>query len=303
MNSETEIYDLIDLYLKGALAPDHAFVKELEVNAQLRLEVEKQSLTNSAVIDFRILQMKQDLRSIQQQASNPAKGKLFLGLAFGLIILLGGGYYWLSKPKTLAFEVESIIENKIAKTQVPPNTEKELVPIVATSGEMIIREKKTHAPTIARLKESEGTKEIVVYEKLVKSDTQDIKVPPSVNATENQKVEKEAPPVAKNITKNYAKENYISEPKTDDLALTTVNYIFEPNREILGIELEPLRSGQFKVLDRSGRLLLQRTFSNIDKLEWDGVSKEGALLGSGIYPYIIEYTDGHIQKGSITIVL
>lgn len=303
MNSETEIYDLIDLYLRGALAHDHAFVKELEVNAQLRLEVEKQRLTNSAVIDFRILQMKQDLRIIQKQASNPAKGKLFLGIALGLIILLGGGYFWHSKPKTSAFEAESIVEKKVGQAYVLPTPEKELVPTEETSGKMMIREKETYAPTIAPLKESEPLKEIVAYEKLAKSDTQEIQNPPLTHALEHYPAEKDASPVAKNTPKNSANENPISEPKTDDLELSFVNYIFEPNRETLEIELKPLKTGQFTVMDKSGRMLLQKTFSNIDKFEWDGVSREGALLGSGIYPYIIEYTDGHIQKGSITIVL
>lgn len=57
-----------------------------------------------------------------------------------------------------------------------------------------------------------------------------------------------------------------------------------------------------KIFDKSGREVFTATVHNGAPNDWNGDSNTGLNVGMGNHPYIIEYTDGTIDKGTIMIV-
>jgi len=57
-----------------------------------------------------------------------------------------------------------------------------------------------------------------------------------------------------------------------------------------------------KIFDKSGREVFTATVHNGTPNDWNGDSNTGLNVGMGNHPYIIEYMDGTIDKGTIMIV-
>ncbi|MCU0417971.1 MAG: gliding motility-associated C-terminal domain-containing protein [Cytophagaceae bacterium] len=55
------------------------------------------------------------------------------------------------------------------------------------------------------------------------------------------------------------------------------------------------------ILDRNGQIYYQKNISAYDSIEWNGLSSKGTLQ-SGQYLYSIQYSDGKITTGYITLV-
>lgn len=53
--------------------------------------------------------------------------------------------------------------------------------------------------------------------------------------------------------------------------------------------------------DQSGQLIFQKHISALDQISWDGKSLNGHLQ-SGIFVYLLKYTDGTQQQGNITVL-
>jgi hypothetical protein len=57
-----------------------------------------------------------------------------------------------------------------------------------------------------------------------------------------------------------------------------------------------------KIVDKSGQTVYYSLVSNTHPSEWNGESNTGATLGIGYHLYLIEYADGTVDKGAITIL-
>jgi len=57
-----------------------------------------------------------------------------------------------------------------------------------------------------------------------------------------------------------------------------------------------------KILDKNGREVFQSNVLDFSPAEWNGESNTGLAIGVGYHLYFIEYADGSIDKGSLTIL-
>src|SRR5690606_19613483 len=57
-----------------------------------------------------------------------------------------------------------------------------------------------------------------------------------------------------------------------------------------------------KIYNKSGREILKKSSKEMPYYEWQGDYNYGNILDSGLYIYIIEYTNGQIDNGQISIV-
>ncbi len=185
MNPENIPYDLIDKYLNGELAPDHAFVQQLAQDSELREEVELQKIVTSAVIDNCLLEVKKVLNKYKEQDKQVPKksSKWFFWSVPTIVIGIAGFVYW-------------------QKTNIPIIAQKEIVPIVIAP----LREAASDTITETKLAETKPT--------TVKQSA--IKVPISESGTiENEEKSIEIIPV----------QVQTIVPKTDNLILNNNSYV------------------------------------------------------------------------------
>jgi hypothetical protein len=72
--------------------------------------------------------------------------------------------------------------------------------------------------------------------------------------------------------------------------------------QTLQILSEAEKPGVLKILSRTGQIVYRFPFSTSSNISWDGQGTDGNVK-EGFYIYMIEYNDGTVENGTITIVL
>jgi gliding motility-associated-like protein len=82
---------------------------------------------------------------------------------------------------------------------------------------------------------------------------------------------------------------------------TMESYVFEPNRETWEVPTHTEKSGKLSIFDKNGHAVYRREFSKMEKITWDGTALTGGMLASTMYVYLLEYSDGTTQQGTVTL--
>ena len=300
MKTEGELYQLIDQYLQGKLPPDHPFLKDLAQDASLQEEVELQQLVTNAVIDNRLLKVQAEVNSLRSIPRPAPKRNYLAKTLVALVVCAGVAYLVLNKFR----QPEVIATNKVAISPSPSpvplsKTErKEPSPIVPSSQKPIksilpkMEEAQGNAPSAVQLEpaapvqiaETPKTVEVVLPEKL---EEKKAIVPLESKAT--------AP-----LLKKAEIETKTQEPETKTKP-TMESHVFEPNRETWEVPTNMEKSGKLSIFDKNGLSVYKREFGKMEKITWDGTALTGGMLASTMYVYLIEYTDGSTQQGTVTL--
>lgn len=78
--------------------------------------------------------------------------------------------------------------------------------------------------------------------------------------------------------------------------------VLNPHLGTWKIPLKENSQAEIHVFDKSGKLVFQKQLASSVEEEWDGKNNEGQLLPPGYYAFTIEYTDGDVQRGFISIM-
>jgi hypothetical protein len=79
-------------------------------------------------------------------------------------------------------------------------------------------------------------------------------------------------------------------------------FAFTPELEKWKIPVQQKKYGTIKIFNKSGILVHQSEVSYESENYWEGISLSGQALETGYYTYIIDYTDGEQESGSVSIV-
>ena len=80
----------------------------------------------------------------------------------------------------------------------------------------------------------------------------------------------------------------------------TFNTTYDPSWSIPYDENKKAKS--VSIMDKTGRAVYEISVVGIQPTEWNGESNTGLSIGIGYHLYLIEYTDGSVDKGAITIL-
>jgi hypothetical protein len=78
------------------------------------------------------------------------------------------------------------------------------------------------------------------------------------------------------------------------------NFAFNPQyHETFPFPFKEGQTGSIQIYTRTGTLIYEAKLA--DAAGWDGTQTNGSIATAGLYKYLIEFTDGTIKKGTVTI--
>ena len=105
--------------------------------------------------------------------------------------------------------------------------------------------------------------------------------------------------IAKDFTgcksEKYAVE--LKNKKCDDFS----SFSFDPGIQSWEIPNDKQKNGKITIYSKAGAVVYIYNFNINEQLSWNGNSSNGELLKPGYYIYTLEYQDGSIKQGSVTI--
>lgn len=78
-------------------------------------------------------------------------------------------------------------------------------------------------------------------------------------------------------------------------------HVFNPHTSTWDVPINLDKAGELDVFDKTGQRIFARTFDKSEKITWGGTANNGELLLPGVYIYSINYSDGVVEQGRITI--
>lgn len=78
-------------------------------------------------------------------------------------------------------------------------------------------------------------------------------------------------------------------------------YTFAPARETLQIPTKEV-NGTIKIMTKTGLIIFSGNLDGGTTFTWDGHSNQGYETDMGLYPFLIQYSDGSVIQGNITMV-
>ncbi len=315
MKTEEVPYHLIDLYLQGKLPRDHAFVQQLSHDVELQQEVEVQRLLTDAVIDHRLLKVQEELHALRATGSSKENKRGSSAIPkIALAVLTTAGLLSLifffkndnttapvSSNREIPAKMEPIrteIAEKIRPTDasrivpiVPQVSSRKEQPNLVPTAE-IKEEKVAEAPAVVTAVETEVEKHIAVPTPVVVPQAEKIEEKKILSVPE------ERPAVAP--AKKIAEEIHSPEAPAKK-KVTMQHHVFEPNRETWEVPTDMEKSGKLSIFDKNGHVAYRREFNKMEKITWDGTALTGGMLASTMYVYLIEYSDGTSEQGTVTL--
>lgn len=80
-----------------------------------------------------------------------------------------------------------------------------------------------------------------------------------------------------------------------------VEHVFNPNVSTWDVPNNLEKAGELDIFDKTGQRIFFRPFDKSEKITWGGTANSGELLLPGVYIYSINYSDGVVEQGRITI--
>lgn len=303
---DEELYDKIDRYLAGKLEDSQRFESEIANDKDLQQAVQLEKTLRDAVIDHSVLQTRKELESIRNEVAKETKQNNFWKWT-GSLLLVSSSFI----AATLYFQNDRPLENKAT---IPSNNFSSNETELSISKVNVVEDKFTGSSpktlTVSKTKQHQPNNPIEndsVIEKTPLKVLVEDRVEASRKITENEQEKTEAKLDDRETKNTSEKPQTISEPKstekmTDNSAVKRLeNHIFEPTSETWNIPIAENKSGMFTVIDKAGEIVYKKAFGMNEEAHWDGYSSKGALLKAGLYGYVLDYMDGSVEQGTITL--
>lgn len=299
---DEELYDKIDLFLANKLE-DKDFDKQLANDVSLQQMVEIEKALRNAVIDHSILQTREELKSIRKEVAQEKKQQK-IGRLTGLILIVSaallGSYFYLKNEEQTSFSDKKNLVSAPEKNQ-------ESVSVTLSTEETKVKIKESKALT-----NPQKEKVVVLENKLFTNETSKHSISEIMQEEAKPLEQEKATPLdhsmaQKTISHLSEKPETKPEPlKTEKMTetnerKTSENHIFEPTLETWQIPNDHDKSGVFMVVDKTGEIVYKRTFETNEIAHWDGTSSKGTLLKAGLYGYLLDYMDGSVEQGTVTL--
>jgi hypothetical protein len=284
MRPEFEKYSLIDNYLSGKLSEQEnsAFEKSMAEDSSLREDVFDRKVVNEIIIEKRFFDITGGLRV-------PASGtrslltksvKRFVGIGAAVTVILFTPYYF-SKRAEQTTENTTSPEQKTETTQtISPLAEQENQPV-----EDVVLEEQEQAPVVAEETISAETQEPEVMEEKAPVVTK-----PAVKATNNKKKK----------AKSYILEIPIDDPSAKGHQANS--YHFSPAKgQSWKITMHNHKEASITIFNKDGNEVFTGTLEQGKNTRWNGLSNDGTKQKAGKYAYLLDFGNGKIEHGHVTI--
>lgn len=280
MRPEFEKYSLIDNYLSGKLTEQEssAFEKSMAEDPALREDVFDRKVVNEIIIENRFFDIAAGLRtpaSITQRIFSKSV-KRFVGIGAAITVILFTPYYFSKRS-------EQTVETSVSADQTALSSE-----------------------TTASSEES-SPKEIVLEEQLQETNPADLVdsvSTPSEQSTEAIKAEtstKEKTTVAS--TKKKAKSYILEIPIDDPSAKHSSNsYAFNPSKnQSWKVPMGNYKQANLTIFNKEGDEVYSASIETGKNNRWNGLSAAGMKQKAGKYTYLLDFGNGKIEHGHVTI--
>ncbi|MDF2455824.1 MAG: hypothetical protein K0R51_1817 [Cytophagaceae bacterium] len=282
MRPEFEKYSLIDNYLSGKLSEQEnsAFEQSMAEDSSLREDVFDRKVVNEIIIEKRFFDITGGLRV-------PASGtrgllsksvKRFVGIGAAVTVILFTPYYF-SKRAEQTTETTSSPEQKTETTQtISPLVEQE-----NQATQDVVLEEQVQAP--------EETASVEVKETEVIAEKAPVVTKPVATATNNKKKKK---------AQSYILEIPIDDPSAKGHQANS--YHFSPAKgQSWKIPMHNHKEASITIFNKEGNEVFTGTLEQGKNNRWNGLSNDGTKQKAGKYAYLLDFGNGKIEHGHVTI--
>lgn len=285
MRPEFEKYSLIDNYLGGKLSEQEnsAFEQSMAEDSSLRQEVFDRKVVNEIIIEQRFFDIASGLRT-------PAGGgisrtlfsnsvKRFVGIGAAVAVILFTPYYFNKRTEEQPIENTSSPEQKSETAEIAiPLAE----PQIQTAQEVTLEEQ---VDTLS----AEPIVEEVVPEKAIETA-------PTI---------KKAKPAVATVKKKKGAKSSILEIPIDDPSAKghqANSYVINPAKgQSWKIPMHNHKEATVTIFNKEGAEVFTSSVQQGKTTTWKGVSNEGVKQKAGKYAYLLDYGNGNIEHGHVTI--
>ncbi|MDB5272641.1 MAG: hypothetical protein JWO58_1008 [Chitinophagaceae bacterium] len=284
MRPEFEKYNLIDNYLNGKLPAQEisAFEKELSEDAALREDVFDRKVVNEIIIEKRFYDIATGLRTAPTGVSLLSKSlKRFVGIGAAVTVILFTPYYFSKRA-------EQAVENTPAPEQQNKASEALTAPSVQenTNTTTLVEEQPQENENIESATEENRTAETET------TPVEEKKVIPSKKVV--------APVKTKRKAKSYILEIPIDDPSAKGHAANS--YTFSVSKgQSWKIPLKNHQKATITIFNKQGDEVYSAELQKDKNTTWKGLSNDGTKQKVGKYAYLLDFGNGDIQHGHVTI--
>ena len=285
MRPEFEKYTLIDNYLSGKLSEQEnsAFEQSMAEDSTLREDVFDRKVVNEIIIEKRFFDITGGLRV-------PASGtrgffsksvKRFVGIGAAVTVILFTPYYF-SKRAEQTVENTTTPEQKVetAETAAP------LVQQEQPTPEALLEEQVQENTDVI---EENFTEEPPLEAPVIAKETPAV-TKPVVKATNNKKKK----------AKSYILEIPIDDPSAKGHQANS--YHFNPAKgQSWKIPMHNHKVASITIFNKDGNEVYTGNLQQGKNSSWSGVSNDGTKQKAGKYAYLLDFGNGKIEHGHVTI--
>jgi len=278
MRPEFEKYSLIDNYLSGKLSAqeNNAFEKEMAEDSALREDVFDRKVVNEIIIEKRFYDIAAGLRTAPTAtASLLSKSiKRFVGIGAAVTVILFTPYYFSKRA-------EQAIENTTAPEQKTETPETLTAPAVqeTTTDAIVLEEQPQANETVVPSTEENAT---VEEEKVVTTKK-------TSTATKTKKK-----------AKSYILEIPIDDPSAKGHGANS--YTFSASKgQSWKIPVKNHPQATITIFNKQGDEVYSAELQKDKNTQWKGISNDGTKQKAGKYAYLLDFGNGDIEHGHVTI--
>ncbi|MDB5256248.1 MAG: hypothetical protein JWM14_943 [Chitinophagaceae bacterium] len=284
MRPEFEKYSLIDNYLGGKLSEQEnsAFEQSMAEDSSLREEVFDRKVVNEILIEKRFFDITSGLRTpagvTRTLFSNSVKR--FVGIGAAVAVILFTPYYFSKRA-----------EQPVENTSGPEQKSEAVAPVI---------------------KQQEEPSQDVVLEEQVQENTEAVETTPEEQPVVAEEKVIEKTPIAKKATtvapaakKKKKAKSYILEIPIDDPSAKghqANSYVFNPAKgQSWKIPMHNHKEATVTIFNKEGNEVFTSSVEQGKNNTWKGTSTDGTKQKAGKYAYLLDFGNGKIEHGHVTI--
>jgi hypothetical protein len=284
MRPEFEKYSAIDDYLSGKLSDQEntSFEKNMAEDPTLREDVFDRKVMNEIIIEKRFFDIASSIRTAPSNTGSLLSNsvKRFIGIGAAITVILFTPYYF-SKRSEQAVENTSGSEQQAGKTENPSTSLDKSTATTTAVEQPIMQEEQL---------QSGESKELVASEELPSTPVEE-----KVVVTPKEKTA---------VTKKKKNKSYVLEIPIDDPTAKghqANSYSFNLKGQGWKIPMKSHSEAVLTIFNKEGDEVYSAAIVKDKNNHWMGISNNGIKQKAGKYAYLLDFGNGDIEHGHVTI--
>jgi len=283
MRPEFEKYNLIDNYLSGKLSEQEnsAFEQSMAEDSSLREDVFDRKVVNEIIIEKRFFDITAGLRvpASGTRALLSKSVKRYVGIGAAVSVILFTPYYFSKRAEEPTEKTTTGTEQKSEPAEI-------LAPVA---------------------QQEEQADPALVYEEQTQENTERVEPTIEEQPVVEEIVVKEKTPVVKPVViakKKKAKSSILEIPIDDPSAKgqQANSFTFNPAKgQSWKIPMHNHKEAKVTIFNKEGNEVFTSNLEQGKNTNWKGISTDGVKQKAGKYAYLLDFGNGKIEHGHVTI--